>query len=123
MWAFLAKLTSRIIFIALVALLIPLAVQNRQLITLYYDPLAWMDGAESASITLPLFLILLMIAVLGFIIGWIVSATVYFKRQSEKKYEVWRNARGERAASENQPPVMTHLPDAPAMLEEPKSHN
>ena len=82
MWAFLAKLTSRIIFIALVALLIPLAVQNRQLITLYYDPLAWMDGAESASITLPLFLILLMIAVLGFIIGWIVSATVYFKRQS-----------------------------------------
>jgi len=123
MWAFLAKLTSRIIFIALVALLIPLAVQNRQPITLYYDPLAWMDGAESASITLPLFLILLMIAVLGFIIGWIVSATVYFKRQSEKKYEVWRNARGERAASVNQPPVMTHLPDAPAMLEEPKSHN
>ena len=86
MWTFLAKLISRIIFIALVALLIPLAVQNRQPVTLYYDPLAWMDGAESASLTLPLFLILLIIAVFGFVVGWIVSAAVYFKRQSEKKY-------------------------------------
>lgn len=123
MWTFLAKLISRIIFIALVALLIPLAVQNRQPVTLYYDPLAWMDGAESASLTLPLFLILLIIAVFGFVVGWIVSSAVYFKRQSEKKYEAWRSARGAQAATKNQPPVMTHLPDAPAMLEEPKSHN
>jgi uncharacterized membrane protein YciS (DUF1049 family) len=123
MWTFLAKLISRIIFIALVALLIPLAVQNRQPVTLYYDPLAWMDGAERASLTLPLFLILLIIAVFGFVVGWIVSAAVYFKRQSEKKYEAWRSARGAQAATKNQPPVMTHLPDAPAMLEEPKSHN
>ncbi len=57
MWTFLAKLITRSLFIALVALLIPLAIQNRQLITLYYDPLAWINGSESAGVTLPLLLV------------------------------------------------------------------
>ena len=117
MRAFLAKLIGRSIFIALALLLIPLAIQNRQSVTLHYDLLAWLNDTPGNAIVLPLFVLLLLAATLGFLAGWLSSALSHFRRDSARKLTAWRDTRSAAAAEKKKPPVLAHLPDEPVMLE------
>ena len=119
MRAFLAKLIGRSLFIALAVLLISLAIQNRETVTLHYDLFAWFDATPSDGIVLPLFVFVLFALTLGFIAGWLSSALSHFRRDSARKLTVWRDTRSAAAADKKKPPVLTHLPEEPVMLEEP----
>lgn len=70
----LLKLLSRLIFLALVLIIIPLAVQNRQLISVELNPLALFNDALSVGFTLPLFILLIVTLFIGLgaglVFGW-----------------------------------------------------
>lgn len=70
----LLKLLSRLIFLALLLVIIPLAVQNRQLVNVELNPLALINDALSFGFTLPLFILLIVTLFIGLaaglIFGW-----------------------------------------------------
>lgn len=70
----LLKLLSRLVFIALLVIIIPLAVQNRQFITVELNPLALVNDAQSVGLTLPLFILLIVTLFIGLasglLFGW-----------------------------------------------------
>lgn len=70
----LLKLLSRLIFLALLLIIIPLAVQNRQLISVELNPLALINDALSVGFTLPLFILLIVTLFIGLaaglVFGW-----------------------------------------------------
>ena len=70
----LLKLLSRLIFLALLLIIIPLAVQNRQLISVELNPLALVNDALSVGFTLPLFILLIVTLFIGLaaglVFGW-----------------------------------------------------
>ena len=70
----LLKLLSRLIFLALLLIIIPLAVQNRQLISVELNPLALVNNALSVGFTLPLFILLIVTLFVGLaaglVFGW-----------------------------------------------------
>ena len=70
----LLKLLSRLIFLALLLIIIPLAVQNRQLISVELNPLALVNNALSVGFTLPLFILLIVTLFIGLaaglVFGW-----------------------------------------------------
>lgn len=63
------KLVSRLIFIVLALIIIPLAVQNRQIITVQLNPLALLTDAQSAELSLPLFILLILTLAVGLASG------------------------------------------------------
>lgn len=70
----LLKLLSRLTFLALLIIIIPLAVQNRQLISVELNPLALVNDALSVGFTLPLFVLLIVTLFIGLgaglLFGW-----------------------------------------------------
>ena len=70
----LLKLLSRLIFLALLLIIIPLAVQNRQLISVELNPLALVNDTLSVGFTLPLFILLIVTLFIGLgaglVFGW-----------------------------------------------------
>ena len=70
----LLKLLSRLIFLALLLIIIPLAVQNRQRVSVEMNPLALINDALSVGFTLPLFILLIVTLFIGLgaglVFGW-----------------------------------------------------
>ena len=58
------------IFCALCLLVIPLAVMNRQRVTLKLNPFDFLTEAPSLAINLPLFVLLLSLLTVGFLVGY-----------------------------------------------------
>ncbi|MGC6534284.1 MAG: hypothetical protein ACON4V_01910 [Parvibaculales bacterium] len=65
----LSKLLARIGFFTVLALILPLAIQNRQLVEIYLNPFSLFSASEPA-LTLPLFMALLLALALGVFIGY-----------------------------------------------------
>ncbi len=102
----LAKLLTRIAFIGLLIIIVPLAVQNRQPVDLTLNPIAALTGDTGAAFTLPLFIALLLALGVGLLVGLglaHLSRARLFKRKDP-------------SLAQTTPPI---LPDAPDMLEEP----
>lgn len=70
----LLKLLSRLIFLALLIIIIPLAVQNRQRVSVELNPLTLLNDALSVGFTLPLFILLIVTMFIGLaaglVFGW-----------------------------------------------------
>lgn len=69
MSSLLAKLLARIGFFIALALVLPLAVQNRQLVDIYLNPFSLL-GNQPPAVTLPLFIALLLALGVGLFIGY-----------------------------------------------------
>ena len=106
----LLKLLSRLIFLALLLIIIPLAVQNRQLISVELNPLALVNDALSVGFTLPLFILLIVTLFIGLAAG-LVFGWGMARLQARRKAGKLRRA---------VPPAP--IPQQPKMLEaEPQS--
>lgn len=106
----LLKLLSRLIFLALLLIIIPLAVQNRQLISVELNPLALVNDALSIGFTLPLFILLIVTLFIGLAAG-LVFGWGMARLQARRKAGKLRRA---------VPPAP--IPQQPKMLEaEPQS--
>lgn len=64
-----SKFIARLAFIGFAIILLPLAVQNRQIISLTLDPMALLSGDETSPYRLPLFVALLLALALGLGVG------------------------------------------------------
>jgi hypothetical protein len=68
------KFLSRLTFLAVLIIIIPLAVQNRQLISLELNPLSLINDARSIAFTLPLFILIIITTFIGLatglVLGW-----------------------------------------------------
>ena len=73
MRALLSKFIARLAFFGLALILLPLAVQNRQMVSLTLDPMALLSGNPSAAYHLPLFVALLLALLLGLGLGYLVA--------------------------------------------------
>lgn len=69
MSALLVKLLARVGFFAVLAIILPLAVQNRQSVDIYLNPFSLLDTPEPA-LRLPLFLALLLALGIGLLLGY-----------------------------------------------------
>lgn len=67
---FLIKVLGRMAFFSVCLLAVPLTVMNRQTVTLRLNPFEFLDGAAATAITLPLFVLVLMIFVIGLLVGY-----------------------------------------------------
>tara|TARA_B110000971_G_C20033230_1_gene512625 strand:+ start:3515 stop:3907 length:393 start_codon:yes stop_codon:yes gene_type:complete len=65
-----SKFISRLAFVGLAIILLPLAVQNRQIISLTLDPMALLSGTQASPYQVPLFVALLLVLVLGLMCGY-----------------------------------------------------
>lgn len=63
------KFLTRLLFVLLVLIIVPLAVQNRQIITVELNPLALLNSAYSLGFSLPLFIVLILTLSIGLLSG------------------------------------------------------
>lgn len=110
MRAFLGKLLSRLGFIGLAIVLVPLAALNRQSVNLDLNVLAWIYEQPSQGVELPLFVIIAVALAVGFIAGWWMSALLRWKNQLSQNRAARRQLSQSNAAD--------HLPEEAIMLEE-----
>ena len=73
MRALVSKFIARLASIGLALILLPLAVQNRQIISLTLDPMALLSGQETTPYVLPLFVALLLALALGLVSGYVLA--------------------------------------------------
>jgi Ni/Fe-hydrogenase subunit HybB-like protein len=95
----LVKLIARIGFFFALVITLPLAVHNRQLIDIHLNPFSLLETPDS-SITLPLFVALLLALGLGLIIGY---ATGRLARRSKA-------SKSDRTAAD----ILSRMPKAPS---------
>lgn len=88
------KLVSRLIFIVLALIIIPLAVQNRQIISVELNPLALLNDAQSADLTLPLFILLILTLAVGLLAG-LLAGWAMAQLQTRKKTRLLSPLEGE----------------------------
>lgn len=90
------KLLSRLTFLALLLIIIPLAVQNRQLIAVELNPLALVNDALSVGFTLPLFVLLIVTLFIGLaaglVFGWGLARLQLRKKAGKLKRAVPQDA-------------------------------
>jgi uncharacterized integral membrane protein len=65
------KIVAAVILVPLAAVIVALAVANRQSVTLSFDP--FNPEAPAASVTLPLFVLIIMLLIAGVVIGGIAA--------------------------------------------------
>lgn len=86
------KFLSRLLFVALVLIIVPLAVQNRQMVTIELNPLALLNGAQSVGFALPLFIVIILSLFIGFagglLIGWAWARLQHKARAGRLKHAV-----------------------------------
>jgi len=63
----LRKIVAAIVLVPLAVILVAFAVANRQSVTVSFDPFA--SGAPAASVTLPLFALVIVLLIIGVVIG------------------------------------------------------
>ena len=63
------KFLTRLLFVLLVIIIVPLAVQNRQIITVELNPLALLNNAYSLGFSMPLFIVLILTLSIGLLSG------------------------------------------------------
>ena len=78
------KFVSRLVFVLAVILLVPLAVQNRQIVTLQLNPLALLNDENGVTVSLPLFIFFILILFIGLVggalFGWGVARLQHRKK-------------------------------------------
>lgn len=118
MRAFLSKMLGRLVFVILAILLVPLAALNRQIVTLNLDLLGWWQATPVDGLQVPLFMVIVVTLLIGFVAGWLISAMLRWKNtvqtnKAAKKQPI--------AAPYTQPHIDSenakHLPDQAYMLE------
>ena len=72
MTAFIVRTCARIVFLITAALLISLAVKNRQNVSFYYNPLRVTE--DGPAIDVPLFILLVATLLAGILLGVIISS-------------------------------------------------
>ena len=102
------NLAVRLVFFASLIVLLPLAVLNRQAVTLAVNPLDVTRAAPETALTIPLFIALFAAFSFGLLVGWVMG---YFSKN--KSLRALPVARGMIKASqpESDEPIMSgHLP-------------
>ena len=67
------NLAFRLLFIACLIVLLPLAVLNRQTVTLAFNPLDLTRAAPESALTIPLFIALFAAFSCGLLVGWVMG--------------------------------------------------
>ena len=67
------SLAIRLVFISSLIILLPLAVLNRQTVTLSLNPMDLMRAAPESALTMPLFIALFIAFCLGLMLGWLLG--------------------------------------------------
>lgn len=101
MRSLLVKLIARIGFFLALAITLPLAVHNRQLVDIHLNPFALLD-ADTGTLTLPLFVALLLALGLGLIIG-------YAMGRLARRDKAGKGDMSNRAAAD----ILSRMPKAP----------
>lgn len=85
----LLKLVSRLVFVALAIIIIPLAVQNRQMVSVELNPLALVNEAQSTGFSMPLFVLLILTLFIGLasgvVFGWAMASLKARKKQKSEQ--------------------------------------
>lgn len=86
------KFISRLFFVLAVIFLVPLAVQNRQMVTLQLNPLALLNETQSIALSMPLFILVILISSIGLIggalLGWGMARLQHHKQAGKLKRAV-----------------------------------
>lgn len=118
MKAFLSKLLGRLVFVALAILVVPLAAQNKQIVTLNLDLLAWWRKAPIDGLQVPLFMVIVVALVIGFIAGWLISAMLRWQNTKQGARRAKKQLKpAPRVGSNRQGADAKHLPEQAYMLE------
>lgn len=109
---------GRLVFVALAILLVPLAAQNKQIVTLNLDLLAWWQGAPVNGLHVPLFMVIVVALVIGFIAGWLISATLRWRKTNQAARAAKKQLKpAPRAHPAKDGADAKHLPEQAYMLE------
>ena len=78
-------LVIRLVFITSLIILLPLAVLNRQTVTLSLNPMDLMRAAPESALTMPLFIALFVAFCLGLLLGWLLG----YVGQNTRRRALW----------------------------------
>lgn len=112
MSALLVKLLARVGFFSVLAIVLPLAVQNRQSVDIYLNPFSLFDASEPA-LRLPLFLALLLTLGIGLFIGYGLGR--FTGQKAKRKNSDKKAARNSQKAAD----IMARMPQAGAAKNQP----
>jgi len=115
----LRKIVAAIILVPLAVIIIAFAVANRQIVTVSFDPFS--TGEPAASVTLPLFALVILLLIVGVLIGGLASWLRQGKwRQAARRFErELHHLRGKVAALEDtagKPPIIPEEGSPPRQL-------
>jgi uncharacterized integral membrane protein len=107
----LRKIVAAIILVPLAVIIIAFAVANRQIVTVSFDPFS--TGEPAASVTLPLFALVILLLIVGVLIGGLASWLRQGKwRQTARRFErELHHLRGKVAALEGTTEKPTNIPE------------
>ena len=83
MSSLLAKLLARIGFFIALAIFLPLAVQNRQMVDIYLNPFSLLDN-QPPAVSLPLFIALFLALGIGLFIGYALGCVRAARRDNAR---------------------------------------
>jgi hypothetical protein len=102
------NLAIRLVFIASLIVLLPLAVLNRQTVTLAVNPLDVTRAAPETALTIPLFIALFAAFSFGLLVGWVMG---YFsKNKSPRALPVARGMIKASQPKSDEPTISGHMP-------------
>ena len=82
----LRRIVAAIVLVPLTVVIIAFAVANRQIVTVSFDPFS--AGEPAASVTLPLFVLVILLLIVGVLIGGLASWLRQGKwRQTARRFE------------------------------------
>jgi formate hydrogenlyase subunit 3/multisubunit Na+/H+ antiporter MnhD subunit len=67
------QLAARLVFLSTLIILLPLAVLNRQTVTIAFNPMDLLRDAPQGRLAMPLFIALFALFILGLIAGWVMG--------------------------------------------------
>ncbi len=107
----LRKIVAAVILVPLAVIIIAFAVANRQIVTVSFDPFS--AGEPAASVTLPLFALVILLLIAGVLIGGLASWLRQGKwRQTARRFErELHHLRGKVAALEGMSEQPTIIPE------------
>ena len=107
------NLAIRLVFIASLIVLLPLAVLNRQTVTLAVNPLDVTRAAPETALTTPLFIALFAAFSFGLLVGWVMG---YFsKNKSRRALPVARGMIKASQPKSDEPTISGYMPERRAV--------
>lgn len=67
------QLAARLVFLSTLIILLPLAVLNRQTVTIAFNPMDLLRDGPQGRLAIPLFIALFALFILGLIAGWVMG--------------------------------------------------